>query len=339
MTRSNFPKGSSFPEWRCTLRVYFFSFTFFKDQSNTQRLKSPAIFNDPMRMLLTLRFHTFDTPRSFYQWDCMGLPHPAWQAGTQAMKRAKQQAPSPGHESLTTSGCQNWWCPTFSSSDAFFLPDKLTAFLGYTGSSELCLRLSQGDRVVWILFIYSVAFPDMVAFPHRPLARYGGYGGGGGGYGGGGYGGRGYGGGDYGGRLAAQNLRSIKTMCAKMRRQWYTCWPDVYLHSMEKIQALSWDSQLWPIMNVSSLCENHHSVLRFQRLWWRWWWVPDAKLESQSSTMLSPGSSIISCFLNAERGPGYGKDGKDGGKSKVLCHPVLPTDFSSRSLILLQLFH
>ena len=90
---------------------------------------------------------------------------------------------------------------------------------------------------------------------------------------------------------------------------------------------------------VLNPCENHHSVLRFQRLWWRWWWVPDAKLESQSSTMLSPGSLIISCFPNAERGPGYGKDGKDGGKSKVLCHPVLPTDFSSRSLILLQLFH
>lgn len=141
-----------------------------------------------------------------------------------------------------------------NSSDAFFLPDNLTAFLGFTGSSELFLRLSQGDRVVWILFIYSVAFPEMVAFPHRPLAGYGGYGGGGGGYGGGGYGGGGYSGGDYGGRLAPQNLRSIKTMCAKMRRQWYTCWPDVYLHSMEKIQALSWDSQLWPIMNVTSLC-------------------------------------------------------------------------------------
>ena len=39
MTRSSVPKGSSFPEWRSTLRVYFFSFTFFKDQSNTQRLK------------------------------------------------------------------------------------------------------------------------------------------------------------------------------------------------------------------------------------------------------------------------------------------------------------
>ena len=106
-----------------------------------------------------------------------------------------------------------------NSSDAFFLPDNLTAFLGFTRSSELFLRLSQGDRVVWILFIYSVAFPEMVAFPHRPLAGYGGYGGGGGGYGGGGYGGGGYSGGDYGGRLAPQNLRSIKTMCAKMRRQ------------------------------------------------------------------------------------------------------------------------
>ena len=260
----------------------------------------------------------------------VGLPHPAWQAGTQAMKRAKQQASSSGHES--TSGCPNWWCPTFRSSDNFFSFRQTDSFLGIHGKLRRFFeKLSQGDRVVWILFIYSVGSPEMnVAFPHRPLAGYGGYGGGGGGYGGGGYGGGGYGGGDYGGRLAPQNLRSIKTTCAKMRRQWYTDWPAVYLHSMEKIQPFSWNSQLWLILNVSSLYGNHHSV-KFNPSFSKA--MVAVVVATRCEVGISEfhdaviGSLVISCFPNAERGPGYGKDGKDGGKSKVLCHP-LGTDYS-----------
>ena len=98
-------------------------------------------------------------------------------------------------------------------------------------------------------------------------------------------------------------------------------------------ETLNSDS-LWMYLLYMEIIIQSNSILRFQRLWWRWWWLPHAKLESQSSTMLSSGhwSSLVSPTLNEVQD--MGKTEKTAASPRCFATHLAQTSDYSLSVIL-----
>lgn len=259
-----------------------------------------------MRMLLTLRFHTFDTPRSFYQWDCRilrdRLEHRLWKGPSS--RRQVQDMNLWSHVGVKIDDAQllvlrmpfffqtnwqlSWDIPEVQS--FFWDLARVTGWFGFC------------SYILWH-FRWWLPFTKSTSCRVRRLRR------------------------------RRWWLWRWWIRRGRLRRRWLR-WPfgaselakhqnDVCQDEKTVIHLVTWrlsafngeDSSTFMLSIVTHYYDCiffvwKSSVLRFQRLWWRWWWVPDAKLESQSSTMLSPGSSIISCFPTLNEAQDMGKTEK-----------------------------